>query len=114
MKKSVTISSELRKLKKIFASIEKNKQDVAIGLIESAAFMRVELQKLEEHIAEHGCTEEYQNGANQFGKKKSSEVEVYNVMIKNYASIIKQLNDLLPDGESGADQLLDFIGGKKN
>ena len=41
MKKNVTILSELRKLKKIFANIEKNKQDVVIGLIESAAFMRV-------------------------------------------------------------------------
>lgn len=105
---------ELNKLRRIFKGIEKNKKDLVEQLMENAAFMAVELKKLQEHIAEHGCTEEYQNGENQRGKKKSSEVEVYNTMIKNYTTIIKQLTELLPKGiGSEADELLEFIGGGK-
>lgn len=113
MKKELNISAELKKLKKIFNEIETRKQNIVVGLIESAAFMRVELKKLEEYISEHGRTEHYQNGATQYGKKKSSEVEVYNAMIKNYSNIIKQLIDLLPGNGDASDELLNFIGGNK-
>ena len=67
--------------------------------------MAESLDELQEIIKEKGFTEEYQNGANQFGVKKCSEVEIYNTMIKNYSSIIKQLVDLLPnDARSGGDE----------
>lgn len=109
-KKTIT---ELEKLKKIFAGIDGEKKDVVERLIENAAFMAEELRKLQLYISENGCTESYQNGANQFGKKKSSEVEVYNAMIKNYSSVIKQLIDLLPNSAQQGDELIDFIRGAK-
>lgn len=105
----VTKSSEIRKLKKIFADIGEDNKKIVERLIENAAFMAEELSKLQEYISEHGCTEEYKNGANQFGKKKSSEVEVYNTMIKNYSSIIKQLCDLKPESQDKTDELFDFL-----
>lgn len=106
-------SKELKKLKKIFKDIEKSKYDVAEKLIVNAAFMAESLDELQEIIREKGFTEEYQNGANQYGVKKCSEVEIYNTMIKNYSSVIKQLVDLLPNElKSNGDELLDFIGGK--
>ena len=106
-------SKELAKLKKIFKDIEPQKQKVVEKLISNAAFMAESLDELQEIIHEKGFTEEYQNGANQFGVKKCSEVEIYNTMIKNYSSVIKQLVDLIPDGAaSGGDELLDFITGK--
>jgi len=108
-------SKELNKLKKIFKNIEPDKQKTVERLIENAAFMAESLDELQEIIREKGFTEEYQNGANQFGVKKCSEVEIYNTMIKNYSSVIKQLVDLLPQGEaSGGDELLDFISGRKH
>lgn len=107
-------SKELAKLKKIFKDIEPDKQKVAEKLIANAAFMAESLDTLQEAINEKGFVEEYQNGANQHGVKKCSEVEIYNTMIKNYSSIIKQLLDLLPgDSNNGGDELLDFIGGRK-
>ena len=108
-------SKELNKLKKIFKDIEPNKQKTVEKLIENAAFMAESLNELQEVIREKGFVEEYHNGANQSGVKKCSEVEIYNTMIKNYSSIIKQLVDLLPNGAgSGGDELLDFISGKSN
>ena len=106
-------SKELNKLKKIFKDIEPNKQKVVEKLISNAAFMAESLEQLQEIINEKGFTEEYHNGANQSGVKKCSEVEIYNTMIKNYSSVIKQLVDLLPEeAKGGGDELLDFISGR--
>lgn len=108
-------SKELAKLKKIFKDIEPQKQKTVEKLIANAAFMAESLDELQDIIREKGFTEEYQNGANQYGMKKCSEVEIYNTMIKNYTSVVKQLVDLLPDGAaSGGDELLDFISGKSH
>ena len=107
-------SKELNKLKKIFKDIEPGKQKTVEKLISNAAFMAESLDELQEIIREKGFTEEYQNGAHQYGVKKCSEVEIYNTMIKNYSSVIKQLVDLLPDDAANSgDELLNFIGGKR-
>ncbi len=111
--KSDFIRAEILRLKKIFKNLSPDAAEIALKLIENAAFMAVSLEELKQIINEKGYTEEYQNGANQFGVKKSSEVEVYNTMIKNFNQTMKQLCDLLPDcgsGTSGNDPLLDFIG----
>lgn len=108
-------SKELSKLKKIFKDIEPDKAKIVEKLIANAAFMAESLDELQSIINEKGFTEEYQNGANQFGVKKCSEVEIYNTMIKNYSSVIKQLVDLLPNGGAGGgDELLDFISGRSH
>lgn len=114
MAKGKRKSKELLKLEKIFKDIEPSKQKVVEKLIANAAFMAESLDALQETIREKGFVEEYHNGANQSGLKKCSEVEIYNTMIKNYSSIIKQLVDLLPDeSKNSGDELLDFIGGRK-
>lgn len=108
-------SKELTKLKKIFKNIEPDKEKIVEKLISNAAFMAESLEELQEAIREKGFVEEYHNGANQSGIKKCSEVEIYNTMIKNYSSVIKQLVDLLPNGTKiEGDELLDFISGKNN
>lgn len=98
LKEVPDLSKELKKLKKIFKNISKDKKDLVQKLIESAAFMTVELTKLENYISEYGVSETYQNGKDQYGTKMSTEASAYNTMIKNYTSIIKQLTDLLPEG----------------
>lgn len=110
LKKEDLFSKELKKLKKIFKNIAKNKQSIVNKLIESAAFMAVELAELEKHIAANGVTEEYFNGRNQSGIKTSTEVTVYNTMIKNYSMIIKQLCDLSPEATTSAagNEIMDF------
>ena len=97
--KQKRIKKEIDKLKKLFKDLEKDKMDTAISLINNASFMMVTLEDLQNHINEHGAVSEYKNGENQFGTKKSPEVDIYNTMIKNHMAIIKQLTDLLPKGE---------------
>ena len=70
----------------------------------NAAFMSVTLQLLQTEINKNGAVSEYKNGENQFGTKKSPEVEIYNTMIKNYSAVMKQLTDLLPRGDLPPDK----------
>lgn len=114
MSKDDYIKCEIKRLKKIFENLTQDAAAVAEKLIENAAFMAVSLNDLQRLINEKGYTEEYQNGENQFGTKKSSEVDIYNTMIKNFNTTMKQLIDMLPDSPSGGNSrnaALDYITG---
>lgn len=116
LSKDDRIRKEFNRLKRIFKDLPKEKKDTVMSLINNAAFMTITLEDLQEIINEKGYTEEYQNGANQFGVKKRSEIEIYNAMIKNQTTIIKQLADLLPEGSTKdvSEDILRFaFGGKK-
>lgn len=94
--KEQRIKSENTRLKGIFKDLDENKKKIVTPLIQKAAFMHVELEELQKTIEEEGCVCEYKNGANQYGTKKSPEVDVYNTMIKNYTAIIKTLTEIAP------------------
>lgn len=111
------IKSEKRKLAGIYSKLDTKTKKSVESLIEEAAFMAASLYELRQEINENGYTEEYQNGANQKGIKKRSEVEVYNTMVKNHMAVIKQLTDLLPKrketGQDG-DGFEDFVNGRED
>lgn len=94
--KDEIIKSEKRKLAGIYTRLDKKTKKAVDSLVDEAAFMAASLYELRKTIDKKGYTEEYQNGANQKGVKKCSEVEIYNTMIKNYSAIVKQLTDLIP------------------
>ena len=73
--------------------------------------MAEQLEELREHIKENGWSEEYKNGANQFGKKTSTEADMYVKVQKAYSAVIKQLTDYLPKDEEikNDDELLEFL-----
>ena len=113
--KDTRIKREVKRLTDLLSDLNEHKTKGVKSLVENAAFMSITLEDLQETINEKGVVSEYQNGENQWGTKKSPEVEIYNTMIKNHMSAIKQLTDLLPkDGDEGADELMAFLaGGKK-
>lgn len=103
-------TKEKRKLNSIIKNIPRDKKKLVEGLIADAAFMAEQLEKLREIIIENGWSEEYKNGANQFGKKTSVEADMYVKVQKSYASTIKQLTDFLPEEKvSNNDELLEFL-----
>ena len=103
--KDEKIKKEINRLKKVFKDLDKNKLDTVISLIQNAAFMAVSLEELQNSINEKGYISEYQNGENQFGTKKSPEVEIHIAMTKNHSAIIKQLAEMVP-AEKKKDSLL--------
>ncbi|MDD3157308.1 hypothetical protein [Anaeromusa sp.] len=102
--KKELIDKELKKLKRIFTKIDAKVKKAVENLMYNAAFMSVTLQLLQSEINKNGAVSEYKNGENQFGTKKSPEVEIYNTMIKNYSAVMKQLTDLLPRNEQPPDK----------
>jgi hypothetical protein len=108
------ITAEYKKLKKIFAGIDANKAQLVDRLIHSLAFMRINIEDLEQSINENGWDEEYTNGKNQGGRKRSAAADAYLQLAKQYAQIIKQLTDLVPPAErKGISKLDAFMAGSK-
>lgn len=88
---------DFKKTKSKLKELTGSKKERATALFNKVEFMDAELMKLQEILKEKGWTENYQNGSNQFGMKKSSEADVYNTLIKNYTSAMKQLDEMLPE-----------------
>lgn len=113
------IIQERLKLVKQFNKIEKKKLKIVEKLIDNAAFMAVLLEDIRQKINENGYMVEYKNGDNQYGLKKSPEIEIFNQTISNYSKTIKQLTDLLPvevkleQKDNEEKKLIEFIKGKK-
>ncbi|MBW8381944.1 MAG: hypothetical protein K0M69_05410 [Youngiibacter sp.] len=113
--KQERIEKELARLKKLFKDIPDDKRNTVSSLLANTAFMTITLEDLQNEINVKGVVSDYQNGSNQWGKKKSPEIDIYNTMIKNHASLIKQLVDLLPDtANDPSEEILQFaLGGKR-
>lgn len=94
--KTNRIGKERRRLLKIFRDLDDNKLKACQSLIDRAAFITVNLQDLEEVLNEKGWTEEYQNGHDQRGIKRSSEADVHSVLTKNLTAIMKSLLEMVP------------------
>lgn len=97
IEKNQKMKKETNKLKKLFKELPEKKKKIAEKLIENASFMSITLDELKEDIKIYGVKETYVNGKDQFGFKESIESKTYGTMVKNYMSIIKQLNDMLPE-----------------
>ena len=94
--KEKRIQAELKRLQAKFELVDGNQREVAAQLLQNAAFMAVTLQDLQEIINTQGVTDEYKNGANQYGTKASATLQSYNSLIKNYQNVIKTLAALVP------------------
>jgi len=94
--KDEKIKREKSRLNKVFKLLDKNKLTTVQSLINTAAYIAVTLEELQEIINAEGYISEYKNGANQWGKKQSEAVEIYIALTRNQSTIIKQLVDLAP------------------
>lgn len=113
LKEDKRTKAELKKLNNIFKAMPEDKKALAEKLIGNAAFMAILLDDLQEDIKENGYKEEYKNGENQYGYKRSIAADLYQVTIKNYSNTIKQLNDLLPkespEEDDGFDEFINRL-----
>ena len=106
MQRKAGFTKVSRKIKEL----SPEKRELATKLLEKAKFMDGELMKLQAKLEEKGWVEEYMNGPNQRGLKKSTEGDMYNALIKNYNSVINALYKMLPDESAAGDELVEFLG----
>lgn len=114
-KRKTLINRERKRLLEIFENVESKHKQTVEKLIDEAAFMTATLTETREIIIRDGIVDEYKNGENQFGTKKSAAVEVYDKMLNTYTKVIKQLCDILgeiPKGSGKSDpgeELVKFL-----
>ena len=106
--KAGKIKQEKNRLNRVFKTLDKNKLATVQSLINTAAFIAVTLDEIQEIINTEGYISEYKNGANQFGKKQSEAVEIHIAMTRNLTTIIKQLSDLAPQEKRKDGKLATF------
>lgn len=99
--KEKMIDNEYKKLSKLFDGVDERKKTIIDPLLHNSAFMCVTLKELEKTIMDEGTAEEYHNGANQFGRKISADLQAYNNLLKNYQLIQTKLLKLVPDRDNG-------------
>ena len=73
--KNAKIEKEIRRLRRLFSKIDKNKKNLVYTTIDDIAFMTVTMQELREKIIREGTSIEYKNGENQWGKKQSPDAQ---------------------------------------
>ena len=101
LSKEERIRREYRRLAKIYRELPKNRLALVTPLLENAAFMRITLEDLQESINQNGCSDEYKNGENQYGRKAAADLQAYNSLIKNYNTVSDRLEKLLPPEKRG-------------
>jgi seryl-tRNA(Sec) selenium transferase len=111
--KEELILKDLRKLRRIFKNLDKDRKVVAEKLCKKAAFMDVTLDEMQSQIVAEGYVVEAVNGNGFTVQMDHPAMKTYNTMIKNYTTVMKQLADLLPEGAEEADELLAYVGRKK-
>ncbi len=96
-----TIKKEIKRIEKLLKEKLVDEKIIKLNqhLIFQTAFMGLQLKKLAVDIDKNGVTEQYCNGANQYGIKKSASADVYGTMIKSYMTAQKQINDLIPKSD---------------
>lgn len=116
-KKENRIKAEKERLLEIYQELPQKKAELAIGLIERAAFMRVECEDLEADLRENGWTEPFQQSEKMEPYDRARpQGQSYQTLNANYQKIIKQLDAMLPPAESAArpkdDGFEDFVTGR--
>lgn len=113
--KEERIRSEKNRLNRLFKGLEEKKKKLAVGLIERAAFMRVELEDLEADLKENGWTEPFQQSEKvEPYDRARPQGQTYNTMNTSYQKIMRQLHDMLPveTVKPKDDGFEDFITGR--
>lgn len=111
IEKQKIIKAEITKLKKLFADLPVNKLKAAEGLIQEAAFMKATLGEARKMIDKSGILDWFEQGPNAYYREHPA-TKVYNTMIQRYATVCKQLFDMVPDGDKNkdaADELMEFV-----
>ncbi len=109
--KQKAIKKEMRKLRRLFKNLPKDKRQAADGLIQEAAFMRATLEEARHIIDQQGIIEVFEQGSQRFLREHPA-TKVYNTMINRYAAVCKQLFDMVPDldvGKQAEDELMAFV-----
>lgn len=110
MPKKVIKLDNLKDIEETFIQIGGNKAILGLKLLSEAMFCEKTLDNLKKQIEAEGTTSEMCQGAYSI-TRESPALRSYNTLIKNYQSLIKQINELLGEQISAKekDDLEEFL-----
>lgn len=85
------ITNEENRLLELFQNATDAERKLALPSIKNLAFMRIQLEDLQDEITNKGAIEKYDNGGGQKGYKQSTALQSYNNLIKSYNTTLKLL-----------------------
>lgn len=100
---------DIKDLKLIFEEMDNGKSKLALSLLDKAEFMEDTLKKLQKKVKDDGVVTSMCQG-NYDIDRENPALRSYNTTIKNYTSVIKQLNDMLPSDNKSKDDGFDNFG----
>lgn len=101
--------SDINELKETFENLANDKSKLALSLLDKAEFLEETLNKLKEKIKADGVVTEMCQGSYVI-ERENPALKSYNTTVKNYTSVIKQLNDMLPTKEMPIDDGFEKFG----
>ena len=115
LEKNRRIEKEVRRLKRLFSKIDKNKKNLVFATIEDVAFLTITMQDLRDQIIREGTTVEYKNGENHYRTKQSPDAQLYLQISQKQTQAMKILVECLPKTEKPVardDGFEDFVNGR--
>ena len=100
------IDVEYKRLKSLFSLVDESKKELVDNMIYQAAFMKVELDKLQGQITKYGAVQISSKGA----QRQTEAAKYYTKLVNSYGTVIKTLNTILgtqvDDGDDAFDEFL--------
>lgn len=107
--KQKKIAEVIEQMQDFTKSCESLQQKILVrNLIKQYAFVVISMDELSDIISQRDFVEEYKNGENQFGFKKSAYVDCYNDLTKTLAKLNSELIKTVPKGSINKDMLEAF------
>ena len=91
-------TADIKDLRKVFEAINDEKSKLALSLLDKAEFLEETLQELKARVKLDGVVTEMCQGDYTI-ERENPALKSYNTTVKNYTSVIKQLNNMLPTKE---------------
>jgi len=100
------IKQEYERLISLFSLVDESKKELVDNLVYQAAFMKVELDKLQAQIKKYGAVQISNKGA----QRQTEAAKYYTKIVNSYGTVIKTLNSILntqvDDGDDAFDEFL--------
>lgn len=107
MSKLKNVEVEYNRLRELFTSVDPAKTELVDNLINEAAFMRVQLENLQNQIKKYGAVQISKKGA----QRQTESAKYYTKLVNTYGTVIKTLNSIMGKNIIDDDDEFDkFIG----
>lgn len=108
MAKKILPFKKLADIKKVFENQNDEKSKMALSLLDEAFFVGQTLEDLKNEVRKTGVITEMCQGSYEITRENPA-LKSYNVTLKSYQNLIKQIVELLNGTSSSEDELEEFI-----